>query len=178
VGESRKPINRIQGSFLPIAFLVAFLVHNLEEGLTFARFQTTFEKISAPFVPAGWFPSSGQFHIALVLVSIIAVIMVLLTAGADPAGRAYKVFLLLTGILFVNSFTHLGEAIYLRQYVPGLVTAVKIMLPVSSLILNQAFREGTIGKRGLLVLIPLGLIGLILVLLAAFTLIHAVFPYS
>jgi hypothetical protein len=119
-------------------FPLAITIHNLEE---------------AVWLP-GWSKYAGKFHhpvgkvefrFAVVILTILAWIITYLssTGGRESIG----VYLLCAYCLamLINIFIpHVAASIVLRRYAPGLVTALMLNLPATSLILLSAGKNGYI----------------------------------
>jgi hypothetical protein len=62
---------------------------------------------------------------------------------------AWGLLLLLQSVMLVNVVSHVGSALFLRGYAPGLVTALALDLPFSIYILRRAIGDGWISRRTL-----------------------------
>lgn len=83
---------------------------------------------------------------------------------AAEHGR-YLLFLGFNLILFLHVFMHIGQALYVRMLVPGVVTAVCITLPYSIYVVYRLLKENLITATDLWVAAPLGLLLIPLLLL-------------
>jgi len=115
------------------ALFAAFLLHNGEEALTYARVRPATEALTGFDLPA---PS--PFWAALVIVTIVGG-AVLLWAGTGPDTAARRRALRLgAAILLLNVLVpHLPAAVLLGGYAPGVVTAVLVNLPLSLWVLRR-----------------------------------------
>jgi hypothetical protein len=135
---------------------LVFLIHDVEEIVTMAPWlrahRTQLPAIVQPLTTV----TTMQFALA---VGILFVGVVLATAhGMSRARRGMKSipFLLVAGALVANGATHVLQAIYFRGYVPGVVTAVLLVLNYG-VILGQNFeRSGLVRRRTWLGTIALG----------------------
>jgi hypothetical protein len=94
----------------------------------------------APAVPAGF--THTAVAIGILLLPFLAV-----TAGAWRRPRSFAWRALYGGLLgtfFLHAFVHVGQAIVLRAYTPGLVTAVLVVIPASSYLGLALLRRGAI----------------------------------
>jgi hypothetical protein len=124
--------------------LAAFIIHNMEEYLTIDRApEQMAHRVTRP-----------QFGAALVAVTVLALVVAVTGTVWDNGPKVNFVLSLLPAMLVVNAVFHLGAAIYLRRYVPGLVTALCPVLPFSLYVLYIMAAEGLTNG---------GLIGLALV---------------
>jgi hypothetical protein len=149
----------------------ALLLHNLEEGLTFARYLPRV-RAAAPQAVRYLIPGPGRLstaYVALVVVTVIPVGFALLARHPRSARWAGQALLVLAAILLVNVAWHLAAAVVLRGYAPGVATALAINLPVTVMALRRERRDGRLSRRGLwlVLLVGLGLHGLGLMAIVA-----------
>ena len=108
-----------------------------------------------------WWTSIGravtaeQFWLALALVTAVPIVLGI-WLWRTPHSRVLAWMLLLIQVtLLLNALWHVGVAVLLmRGYVPGLLTAVGVNLPLSVYLLERARREGWVSRRALLGLFP------------------------
>ena len=152
-----------------------YLVHDLEE-LATARDWVGANWHRLPRVLVSWL--GGDIDLTHVYAVAIAIILVAMAAVAIAAAspRATRtmltVFTLCVMLRLSNALLHLGQAAFTRAYVPGLVTALLLVLPYSiwlimrlergALVRHEAVHVLFIG--GLLLQIPV--IGAVLLLAA------------
>lgn len=75
-------------------------------------------------------------------IGVVAAVVVVVTAAAAHArrpGLALYSYATVLGVLFLHVFTHAGQALLFRGYVPGLVGALIAVLPGSVLIYRRLF---------------------------------------
>ena len=118
---------------VPTALLLAFLLHNLEEALTFNAFRETAETLVSDLTSSDFsIPSQNSFVGALVVVSLIAA-LAMTWAILQPSSRS--AFVLVQGlawIMLINSLVpHVPASILLGGYAPGVITAVFVNLPIA-----------------------------------------------
>lgn len=150
-------------------FPVIFMLHDFEEiifveGWFRKNYPILTERIPASFRPllAKFSSMTGTQFAVAVLTEFIVFIPV--TFAAAEHGFLYM-FLAFNSILFLHVFTHAGQALFLRMYTPGVVTAVLITLPYAAYLFYRLLREGLISWNLLLSSIPAGLIVIPIVLL-------------
>jgi hypothetical protein len=122
---------------------VLITIHNAEEALFMpATLRVLPGRVPAELARA--IPSYPQFLVALVIVAALAWATWLL-GRERSAGVA--LLLLLKAVMLVNVVSHVGSAIFLRRYAPGLVTALALNLPFSIHLLRRAIKERWIARR-------------------------------
>ncbi len=70
----------------------------------------------------------------------------------------YELFLLASGVFFMHGFVHLGQALFLRRYVPAIITSAFIIIPYGLIVYARLIEEGIIDLTGLLIRFLLGVI--------------------
>lgn len=118
---------------VPMALLLAFLLHNLEEALTFSAFRGAAETVLRKLTSSEFsIPSQNSFLSALAVVSLIAA-LAMAWAILQPSRRS--AFVLVQGlawIMLINVFVpHVPASILLGGYAPGVITAVFVNLPIA-----------------------------------------------
>jgi len=129
------------------------LLHNAEEGWTFALHREKSEDLFRAFMPArmaAHFPSVAQFRLTLVCATVLPLALTFLaTRGLATALKNYVVAMLAVILLVNVLLPHVPAAIALGGYSPGLVTAVFLNLPACASFFGRSLREGRISRRGL-----------------------------
>lgn len=119
------------------SFPIAFMLHDFEELILFEpwfkknasiiigrvknRIPTFLEKQLNMIVGK----TTTQFALPICLIFILTFISSLLAAGFGK----YTFFLLASSLFFLHGFVHVGQAIFLRHYIPALITSVLIVIP-------------------------------------------------
>ncbi|GLS02476.1 hypothetical protein GCM10007859_25000 [Brevundimonas denitrificans] len=117
---------------------VAVLLHNLEEGVTYAATRSEATRLAQVIWPTVQLPTAVVFQAALLVLT--AALGVALAWGATTRRDrdAWFILKLIASVLVVNVMVpHVPAAIVLGRYAPGVMTAVLINLPVSLWILAQ-----------------------------------------
>jgi hypothetical protein len=142
-------------------FPIALALHNLEEAIWFPAWSQHAGFWERPI-------GATEFRIAAVLLTILAFAMTFWSVRTrQEALRTY----MLAGFLFamlLNVIFHVAATVGLREYAPGVVTAVLINLPVIGYLLRRMFRDKWVSwPKALLafIVVPLALLLLIPVLL-------------
>jgi len=116
----------------------AFAVHMLDEIIWLPPWSLT---------AGGWHPPVGRR--AFTFASVVVVVLAFLAAWAGAVGGRQSVGVyLMAGVavlMLVNLFVpHVGAALQLRRYAPGLLTSALLMAPISLLFIWQALSQGYI----------------------------------
>lgn len=138
-------VNRV----LWLAPLVMAL-HNLEEALTMPWWRGKFP---------GWPPVTPlQYDAALLAITLVPLLLAPLAVRYGK--RSIPVYLLcgVQGIMLWNALVHLGAAFYFRGYVPGVFTAVFLIIPYAHDLYGRGLHMGYITQRGLTLTLIAGLL--------------------
>jgi Protein of unknown function with HXXEE motif len=142
-GSARRGPPRVLVWGLP----VAMLLHNAEEAAMVARYLPTV-RARLPAAVQGMTPGPRELYVVLVVVTAIPFVLALV--ARRPATSRWGVYglLVVAVVLLVNVIWHLGAAVWLGGYAPGVVTAVVANLPVTTVALSRSRHRGLVSRRG------------------------------
>jgi len=152
---------------LPIAILflpVVFTLHNLEEAIYMSR-------IKDSMFGALVFGQS-QFIIAVTVFSVLG-FLAIFGKRFYPNAFAYQYGVTgFAGMLFLNAlFSHIFPIIYFRSYLPGMATALLLMLPLSGYVLRKIYQSRAFSTgRFIIAILSGGLAGMMLLAFLRFVL--------
>jgi hypothetical protein len=138
----------------------AFAIHNFEELWAIWKYGSL-EDIH-PFSVA-----PIQFAVAVLLFTLLGFALVF-AKGLYKTSENYQYAITgFAGTLFLNSFfPHVASVIYFGTYMPGIITAILLILPLTTLILYRTYKAEIFSKKQFILTILLGgFVGLILVFL-------------
>jgi hypothetical protein len=117
---------------MKLLFLFGFTLHNIEEALWLPGWSKHAKKFHPPV-------EKNAFHFAVIVVTIFGYLVTVLDFyTASPGSLFNYIFLGFVGMMGINTFLpHVAATIILRKYSPGLITAVLLNLPLSSIILFE-----------------------------------------
>ncbi|WP_077211955.1 HXXEE domain-containing protein [Bacillus dakarensis] len=150
-------------------FLVAFMLHDFEEIIRIEPwYRRHYDKIISrvPKNLQGRIQSfskitSSQFAVAVCIEFIVFVPFTFLAAERGN----YLFFLGFNAVLFLHVFMHIGQALYVKMVVPGVVTAVMITLPYSIYLFYRLLNENLVTMMDVLKSLPVGLLLIPIILL-------------
>jgi hypothetical protein len=123
---------------------VAFLLHNAEEALTIPAMLPRAQAIFASVLgPGATLPSARQYYIALMAITVAAFVLWRMALWWDSLSYLLVV---LQATMALNVVSHLGAAVALRGYAPGLVTAVLVEGVVSVVVYRRLKRAGWMSR--------------------------------
>lgn len=151
-----EPQNKLFNTLIK-ALPFAFLLHNVEEALTIGNSTLNISIFSFP-------TDALQFSVAVTLFTLLG-FMVVYARKLYPNETFYS--FAITGfvsMLLLNAFfPHIFAGLFLMRYVPGVITAAFLIVPVTGYLLIQIYRTKYIARDKLLLTIIIGaVIGVVL----------------
>ncbi len=146
------------------AFPILLFLHDAEEIFTMEQFTHT-----RHFYPEFVQSTTAQFSISIAMIWVLTLCISYFATQSPQSTIAVWLFGLMVAVRFVNVFSHIGSTLLLREYTPGVITAVFIALPCSLYALRRLFQLHWLSWNRLAQLLALGIIlmvPLVLVLLA------------
>ena len=117
-------------------FPIVITLHNLEEAIWFPDWTQRARRWPLPVAP-------GVFRFAVAVLTVLAFVVTWMSAeSGKQTVWTYLVFGSMIVTLANVVIPHVAVSVAQRSYMPGVVTAVALNLPVVSLLLVLALREG------------------------------------
>lgn len=89
-----------------------------------------------------------EFRFACAVLSLLATLVTWASVTGGPESPGAYLTAGLAAVMLVNVFMpHVGAAVHLRAYAPGLITGVALNLPLTLLLLHRAFADGYISTQ-------------------------------
>lgn len=124
-----------------------FVLHDGEEVLTAASWVTEHQGLLAGTPFAGYINiTTPQMAAAVFVIFLLVLAAAYLGLRALRRGELSLWFGAMLGILFLHSFTHLGQSILTGGYTPGVLT-VPILLLYSLYLYGRLFQAGLLNRR-------------------------------
>jgi hypothetical protein len=138
-----------------------YLIHDLEELATVrAWVGANWQRLPQPI--AEWLGGNTDLtHLYAVAIATIFVVMAAVAiAAASPRATPglITLFALCVMMRFGNGLLHMGQAVYTRSYVPGLVSALVLVLPYSAWLMLNLRRTEMVRHEAMHVLFIAGLL--------------------
>jgi len=105
-----------------------------------------------------------QFSVSVAFVFIFVLSSTYLATHYNFAEGALRYLFIIVAVFFLHVFTHVGQALILRTYTPGVITSVLIILPYTLYLFFRLFREHLIDWNFALFNIPFVLLALPIIL--------------
>lgn len=149
-----------------------FLIHDAEEIATFASWVPNHRAD----LPAGVQPfamvTTRQFTIAVIVLFLALLAATMHAVHRARVGTRSLPFLLMVGALVANAVTHLAQAAMFRGYVPGLLTAMLLVIPYGIGLGEQLRSSGLATRRMWLTMIALGALLQVAIIVAILALVR------
>ncbi|MDF2628920.1 MAG: hypothetical protein K0R39_2751 [Symbiobacteriaceae bacterium] len=148
-------------------FPVVFILHDLEEVFTMVPWMEQHPELMArlPFAPA--VTTTAQVAGAVAFEWVLTFVAAYCGVRELRRARTHWFFMGLTAALFLNVFTHVGQGVLARGYIPGLWTAPTLLLPYMLYLYGRLRTAGLTDLGGLLRALVMGApVGLAVVLVA------------
>lgn len=136
-----------------IGFAVIAL-HNLEEAITAPRWLAAHgTELATRFgltrIPAA---DATAFYTGLTALTVVILIWIALASRAPKRSFGVHSLVFLFFVFFANALVpHLAGALILGKYVPGVATAVLLVIPFTAWWTLRAFREQWVSARGFVI---------------------------
>jgi hypothetical protein len=134
---------------------LAFALHNSEEAIAAPRMLAMMQARGPALLRAFY---SGievaELRVSLFILTALGLFLTLMAArNEESTGSAYTM-LVFAALIGLNALMHIALAVTFRTYMPGLITAILLTLPLSLLVLSRAFRERWVPTRAYWSVIP------------------------
>jgi hypothetical protein len=131
------------------AFLIASMLHMVEEFFIPGGFMTIMKKMSPAFAPF----VNARAAIIINGMQLLLCVIVIFT------GRSNLAFSLsAASLLFINGLVHIGGSIRLRGYAPGVITGTVLYLPLSIYAFYYFTASGELHTNDAFVAVGLGIL--------------------
>jgi hypothetical protein len=142
-------------SFLTAIWLlpIVLALHEAEEWNILGWQQRNFVNLPAK--------TNASIRTTLVLITLLGFLWTALAAlSHNPTNTAFML-LPFAGIGFLNSLQHLFYTVYFRQYAPGVITSLVLLLPITCYLTFKAIQENLVPVVYVLALGLLVILGLV-----------------
>ena len=156
-------------SIVPVLWLMplAFIIHDVEELLTMPQWIAS-HRAELDYL-AGKSETAAEMMRSLpvtakqaaVAIGGILILFLVVTTGAtifSKHGFWLYAYAALLGALFLHVFTHIAQAVIFAGYVPGVVGAILVVIPVAIYIYKQLFKENLLTMKSAILTAFIGFI--------------------
>jgi hypothetical protein len=123
---------------------IVLTLHNIEEALTMPHWVMATLHLIKENLPAAidirFTPT--QLLLSLLLATVVPFVLTIVCVNGEKRSKKLYLLFLLQAIVLLNvAIPHIAASIRIRQYNPGVITAVCFNLPFSLYVFRRAFRE-------------------------------------
>ena len=155
-----------------IYIIIAWSIHNLEEGLTMSKWYTSNET-KLPITENIQISTIQQiFPIALIIATLLLFVIPIFAVCKKWDNRILGIVL---GIFLVNALQHILITIVFWDYSPGVITALIINLPLSVFMIRQLFKNNLLKNFSWLHIFVYGVIGFIVAISVVWVLTMSIY---
>jgi len=121
---------------------LALALHNAEEAATAPRLLELMQG-RAPTVLRSFYMGIqiSELRTSLLILTVVALLLATAASRAPSSPAWSYTMLLFAAVIGLNALAHIGLSVAFGTYVPGLVTAVALTLPVSVAVLVRGWRD-------------------------------------
>ena len=101
---------------------------------------------------------SVQSSISIKWILLLISFITFMTVCLLPIGENFLLFTATLNVFFIQSFSHIDQTIIFRSYIPGIITALFIVIPYSFLTYYRLFELDFIDGHLLFKSIPLSIL--------------------
>lgn len=120
-----------------ILFLMAFTLHNIEEGIWLPKWS----KYAGKYHPQ---VANNEFHFAVMVITLLGYILtfIFLVSGNSNEIIKYLYLGFLLMMCFNALFPHIIATIVLKKYAPGTLTGILLNLPIGLFVIFGKYGDG------------------------------------
>ncbi|MDN3954529.1 HXXEE domain-containing protein [Sporolactobacillus laevolacticus] len=159
-------------------FPIVFVFHDFEEIIMIERWNEKNKQKVYQRLPRQWADrmirqfsmSTAQFSVAVLVVFLFVSSFTYMASQYVRQGPGANIYCFTTAtlLLFIHSFTHIGQSVFFRSITPGAVTSLIIVLPYSLVLLYSLLESHVLTWSMIFFSLPFMVLALPVVLLAHF----------
>ena len=134
---------------------LAFALHNSEEAIAAPRMLAMMQSRGPSLLRAFY---SGievaELRVSLFILTALGLFLALMAARNEASTSGAYMMLVFAALIGLNALMHIALAVTFRTYMPGLITAIVLTLPLSLFVLSRGFRERWVSTRAYWSIIP------------------------
>ena len=138
---------------------LAFGLHNTEEAIAASRMLELMQS-RAPSLLRDFYAGIevSEFRISLLILTALGVLVAAIAAQSPTKGSSSYVMLVFGGFIGLNALAHIGLTFAVREYMPGLLSALVLTLPASIVLLARGRRECWVSSSAYWTVLPVAVL--------------------
>ena len=134
---------------------LAFALHNSEEAMAAPRMLAMMQSRGPSLLRAFYAGIEvPELRISLFILTGLGLFVAVLAARNEASTSSAYAMLVFAALIGLNALMHIVLAVMFRAYMPGLITAIVLTLPLSLLVLTRGLRERWVSMRAYWSIIP------------------------
>ena len=137
----------------------AFILHNTEEGIGAPAMVRQLQTQAPRFLRAFYSQvDASDLRLGLAILTLVGIALALVAIRTPRAtGSAYAMLVFAT-VIGINALGHIALSMIFRAYMPGVVTAVLLCLPVAIALWYRFLKDASIPRTWLWTAVPAALL--------------------
>ncbi|SOB89863.1 uncharacterized protein with HXXEE motif [Ureibacillus xyleni] len=139
-------------------FVIAFIFHDFEEIIMVERWmQNNSSKIYKVLPKHQADQVMKQFSMTTAQFAVAVLVMFLFVSSSTFIAIQFNnlyMFIIITLVFFLHSFTHIGQAIIFRSITPGVITSIVILIPYSIILYHSLLSNNIIDWKTIFLCLP------------------------
>jgi len=137
----------------------AFTLHNTEEAVGAQAMLRQVQSQAPRFLRSFYSQVDvSDLRLGLAVLTLIGIALALIAIRTPRAPRSTYVMLLFSTVIGINAFAHIMLSVIFREYMPGLLTAIFLCLPVAVALWYRAWKDAWIPRTWLWTVVPAALL--------------------
>lgn len=134
---------------------LAFALHNSEEAIAALRMLALMQSRGPALLRAFYAGIEvSELRVSLFILTALGLFLALMAARNEASTSGAYTMLVFAAVIGLNALMQIALAVMLRTYMPGLITAIVLTLPLSLLVLARGLRERWVSMRAYWSIIP------------------------
>ena len=142
-----------------VTVAMAFAVHNAEEATAASRL-LNFMQSRGPMALRAFYEgiTSSELRASLVVLTLLGMVVTAFAVRFPQRPRRAYAMLVFAAVIGLNALAHVVLSSIYRTYMPGLVTALIVTLPVAVMVLVRARRDTWVSSTAYWTALPLAVV--------------------
>ena len=138
---------------------LAFALHNIEEAIAAPRMLDLMQSRGPGSLRALYSGiDASELRISLLILTTMGLLVIMTAARSPTRPIGSYVMLVFAAFIGLNALAHVALTVAFRAYMPGLLTALVLTLPISALLLARGRREHWVSSPAFWTVLPVAVL--------------------
>ena len=138
---------------------LAFALHNFEEAIAARRMLELMQSRGPGYLRAFYSGiAASELRASLLILTTLGLLVIMAAARSPTKPGSSYVMLVFAAFIGLNALAHVVLTVAFGAYMPGLLTALLLTLPVSVLLLTRGRREGWVSSTVFWTVFPIAVL--------------------